>query len=54
MDIEEAAQAVADIKPRIVIPYHYNYLSDQKVDPQTFKQAVAKLAPNTDVRILLP
>ena len=54
MDIEEAAAAVADIKPRFAIPYHCNYLSDQKVDPQAFKQAVARLAPTVDVRILLP
>lgn len=54
MNAEEAAGAVSDIKPRIAIPYHYNYLSDLKVDPQAFKQSVAALAPNVDVRILIP
>ncbi len=54
MDIAEAAKAVADIRPKIVIPYHYNYLDATKADAGAFKQAVEALAPGTDVRILTP
>lgn len=54
MDAQEAVQAVADIKPRLVIPYHYNYLSETKADPTAFKQAVDALKIGADVRILAP
>ncbi|VVC02340.1 Beta-lactamase superfamily domain protein [uncultured archaeon] len=54
MNADEAAAALADIKPRIAIPYHYNYLSDQKIDPQLFKQAASKTCPQADIRILIP
>lgn len=54
MDANEAAQAVAAIKPKIVIPYHYNYLSETKADAAAFKQAVDALQTGADVRILTP
>ena len=54
MDMAEAAEAVADIKPKIVIPYHCNYLSELKVDLNLFKQMVAEKAKGVDVRILTP
>ena len=53
MDMAEAASAVADIKPKVVVPYHYNYLSDLRIDPAEFKRLVAQSSPSTDVRILL-
>ncbi|MCL6088642.1 MAG: MBL fold metallo-hydrolase [Candidatus Marsarchaeota archaeon] len=53
MDMAEAAAAVGDIKPKVVIPYHYNYLADLRIDPAEFKRLVAQSSPNTDVRILL-
>ena len=54
MDMEEAAAAVVDIKPKVVIPYHCNYLSESKVDLNLFKQLVAEKAKGVDVRILAP
>ena len=53
MDMAEAAAAVAGIGCRIAIPYHYNYLSDLRLDPAEFKRLVAQSSPKTDVRILL-
>jgi L-ascorbate metabolism protein UlaG (beta-lactamase superfamily) len=44
MDVNAAAQAVKDFKPRIVYPYHY-----QGSDPNAFKTAVGGAA---DVRLL--
>ncbi len=54
MTMEEAAEAVAVIMPKIVIPYHCNYLSDLKVDLSLFKAMVAEKAKGVDVRILTP
>ncbi len=54
MNIEEAAAAVGEMKPRIVIPYHYNYLPQVQADAQAFKRLVAVTSPKTDVRILIP
>jgi L-ascorbate metabolism protein UlaG (beta-lactamase superfamily) len=54
MDAKEAAEAVSKIAPKIAIPIHYNYLSDTRADPQSFKSAVAAVASKTDVRILTP
>lgn len=50
MDINEAAQAVLDFKPKIVYPYHYrgqNGLSDT----QAFKKLVNDKNKNIDVRL---
>lgn len=53
MDVKEAAEAVARIKPKVAIPIHYNYLSDTRADPLAFKAAVDATPGNrTDVRIL--
>ncbi|VVB56971.1 Beta-lactamase superfamily domain protein [uncultured archaeon] len=54
MNIEEAAKAVAAIKPRIVIPYHYNYMPNVRADAQAFKRLVLEASPKIDVRILIP
>ena len=54
MDLEEAVAAVSDIKPKVVIPYHCNYLSEMKVDLALFKQKVAETSKGVDVRILAP
>lgn len=53
MDAKEAAEAIAAIKPKVAIPYHYNYLEDTKTDPQAFKAAVEAKAEGVDVRILI-
>jgi L-ascorbate metabolism protein UlaG (beta-lactamase superfamily) len=39
------------IKPRIVVPMHYNTLPDVKADAQLFKQAVGD---NADVWVMQP
>ncbi|MFA5107910.1 MAG: MBL fold metallo-hydrolase [Candidatus Micrarchaeia archaeon] len=54
MNADEAAQALVQLKPRVAIPYHYNYLSDTQVDPQGFVRLARTLAPATEVRILTP
>ena len=54
MNSDEAAQAVSKIKPKMVIPYHYNYLDDTHADAEGFKQVCKLLNPDTDVRILTP
>jgi L-ascorbate metabolism protein UlaG (beta-lactamase superfamily) len=53
MNIDEAAAAVSDISPKIVIPYHYNYLPDLRADANEFRKLVMQISPKTDVRILL-
>lgn len=40
MNDDEATQAVEVIKPRIVIPIHYNYLEGLEKDPRIFKEKV--------------
>ncbi len=40
MDAKQAADAIAQIMPKVAIPIHYNYLSDTRADPEEFKKAV--------------
>jgi len=55
MDANEAGDAIAAIMPKVAIPYHYNYLADQKADPNAFRSAVEqKTGGKVDVRILSP
>lgn len=54
MNAAEAADAIAAIKPKVAIPYHYNYHDDTHADPQAFKAAVEAKAEGVDVRILIP
>lgn len=55
MDINEAADALAAIMPKVAIPYHYNYLADLKADPEKFRAAAGqKTGGKVDVRILTP
>lgn len=64
MDPQRAAEAAALLRPRLVVPIHWgtmyplglrwfrsHLLSDP---PRTFAEAVSRLAPNTEVRILPP
>ncbi len=54
MNIEEAVKAALDIKPRLAIPMHYNYLDDTKADPKIFKDAVERQSEGKiEVRILI-
>jgi len=50
----EAAHAVHLLRPRVVIPMHYDTFPDQKVDMQDFCRRVAVLAPDAKVAILAP
>ena len=40
MDEVEAAEAANTIKPKIVVPMHYNYLEGLEKDPERFKKLV--------------
>lgn len=51
MGPEDAARAVAMIKPRVVIPMHYNTFDIIKQDPEDFRRHVGK---NAEVVILQP
>lgn len=55
LDAEQAAVATSWIKPRVVIPMHYDslpFLPD--VDPQEFSRLVSSKAPGTKTVILKP
>ncbi len=62
LDPIRAAEAVARIRPRMAVPIHWGTLrawgSQRKADPldpaHAFAEAVRRVAPATDVRILLP
>ena len=50
----EAAKAVELIKPKVVIPMHYQTFDVISGDPETFRKEVEKRAPNVKVIILKP
>ena len=52
MNEEEAAKAALTIKPRLVIPMHYNYIDGTSADPNHFKQIVQSSNPEIRVEIL--
>ena len=62
LDPDRAAEAVARIHPRIAVPIHWGTLrargTQRGLDPvapaRSFAEAVDRLAPATDVRILMP
>jgi L-ascorbate metabolism protein UlaG (beta-lactamase superfamily) len=62
LDPARAAEAVARIQPPLAIPIHWGTLraigSQRGLDPvapaRAFAQAVSRIAPHTEVRILLP
>jgi len=43
MDVEEAVEAVDAIRPRIVVPVHYNYIQGTEADVGQFKAAVDRI-----------
>jgi L-ascorbate metabolism protein UlaG (beta-lactamase superfamily) len=53
MNAEEASDATAVIKPKVVIPMHYKYISGTEADPENFKRLVGEKDPNIEVRILI-
>ena len=50
MDIDQAASAVADFKPKVVYPFHYRG-QDGLNDVEKFKTLVADSAPGVEVRL---
>jgi L-ascorbate metabolism protein UlaG (beta-lactamase superfamily) len=63
MNAEEAAALTAVLKPTLAIPHHYafhsGWLGDKLItkadhDPRHFTDAVARLAPEVAVRVVLP
>lgn len=62
LDPERAARAAALIRPRIAVPIHWGTLVafgaqrglDPFTAPRAFAGAVARLAPDVDVRVLAP
>ena len=54
MDIHEALKAVELIRPKYVIPMHYNTFPLIKTDPNEFKKLVSEKVPEVNVVILKP
>ncbi len=54
MGPREAAIAVSMIRPRYVIPMHYNTFPEIRQDPEYFKELVERLCPQVKVLILNP
>lgn len=63
MDAEEAAELTAVLNPTVAVPHHYafhsGWLGDRMItkgdqDPRRYADAVARLAPGVDVRLVLP
>jgi L-ascorbate metabolism protein UlaG (beta-lactamase superfamily) len=50
----DAARAVEFLRPKAVIPCHYNTFPPIKQDPETFRAAVGKTSPGTAVVVLAP
>lgn len=50
MTIEQAAQAIADINPAVVYPYHYRNQDGTFSDLDKFEAMVNEKAPDTEVR----
>jgi L-ascorbate metabolism protein UlaG (beta-lactamase superfamily) len=63
MNAEEAAGLTAVLNPTLAVPHHYafhsGWLGDRMItkadqDPRRYADAVARIAPETDVRLVLP
>lgn len=63
MDAEEAAALTAVLKPTLAVPHHYafhsGWLGDRMItkgdqDPRNYTDAVARIAPEIEVRVVLP
>ncbi len=52
MNIEEAAVAVSNIKPKVVVPIHYGTIEGTDADPEEFRKLVELKAPGVQVKIL--
>ncbi len=54
MGPHEAALATLMLRPRYVIPMHYNTFPEIRQDPEQFKDLVERIAPHVKVLILSP
>jgi L-ascorbate metabolism protein UlaG (beta-lactamase superfamily) len=54
MDPRQAAYALTLLRPRAVIPMHYNTFPDIKQDPSRFKEFAESMLPDVRVYILKP
>ncbi len=54
MGPEDAVRAVEFIKPKILIPMHYNTFDAIQQDPKSFATQVVRAVPNTKVVVLQP
>jgi len=54
MDVHQAALATKLLKPKYVIPMHYNTFPVIKADPEEFRKIVSQTSPETEVKILSP
>jgi L-ascorbate metabolism protein UlaG (beta-lactamase superfamily) len=50
MDLDEAAEAAEAIKPKIIVPVHYNHIKGTEADPISFKEKVEK---RTKIKVLI-
>jgi L-ascorbate metabolism protein UlaG (beta-lactamase superfamily) len=53
-DIRQAALATKLVKPKVVVPMHYNTFPAIEADPEKFRDAVSEAAPDVKVEILVP
>ncbi|MEE8182131.1 MAG: MBL fold metallo-hydrolase, partial [Candidatus Thorarchaeota archaeon] len=53
-DVHQAAMATEIIKPRVVIPMHYDTFPVIQADPAEFKRLVNKQVPEVKVEIIKP
>jgi Predicted Zn-dependent hydrolases of the beta-lactamase fold len=54
MDPRQAAYALTLLRPRAVIPMHYNTFPDIKQDPSQFKELAESMLPDVRVYVLKP
>lgn len=54
MDVKQAAHATRLLRPKYVIPIHYDTFPVIKADPEEFKRLVSDSSPKTVVKILKP
>lgn len=54
MDIDDAVRAVGFLRPRAVVPMHYNTFPVIQADPLEFKEKVERQVPGVAARIINP
>lgn len=54
MDVEQAALATELIRPKIVVPMHYDTFPPIETNPEEFMKLVKGRSPDTDVRAIEP